>query len=216
MSQLVLEPVSTAIQWLFTDLWGLNSGVTGWVHLRRVFAFSSILLSASSPYWHSCWRCQDLSISLGLESSPESKVWFWTTLSGTGGLKSQAYFESRSLDWMVRKNLWSNMPGPEAHNSGCLLEGPYMFLTPRNDSSSAGGRVGLKSLVLPLPGAVSALKCGGSRTQPQLTNTELLLFTFKKRNHIWLFSILLLHFYCHLQNSSEGQRKPFCLTYLIF
>lgn len=59
-----------------------------------------------------------------------------------------------------------------------------MSLTPRNDPSRAGEGEGLKSLVLPLPRAVSALKRGVSRTQPQLANTQPVLFTFKKRNHI--------------------------------
>lgn len=76
------------------------------------------------------------------------------------------------------------MSGPEARNVGCLLVGPCMFLTPRNDPSEVGEGAGLTSLILPLPRAVSALKRGVSRTQPQLTNTQLLLFTFKKRNRI--------------------------------
>lgn len=213
MSWLVLKLVSSvcschsvAVYWPL----GAEFGGRCWVHLRQAFAFSS------SPYWQSWRRSQYLRRSLGLKNSPESKVWFWTTQSGTGGLKSQAYSEFQSLDWMVQKPLWSNMFGPEAHNSGCLLVGPYMSFTPRNDPSSTGEGAGLKTLVLPLPRAVSALKPGASKTQPQCANTQPLLFTFKKINHIWLFSILLLHFYCHLQNSSEGQRKPFCLTYLIF
>lgn len=76
------------------------------------------------------------------------------------------------------------MFGPEAYNSGCLLVGPYMSFTPRNDPSSTGKGAGLKILVLPLPQAVSALKPGASKTQPQRANTRPLLFTFKKINHI--------------------------------
>ena len=75
------------------------------------------------------------------------------------------------------------MFGPEAHNSECLLVGLYISLTPRNDPSSIREGARLKILVLPLPRAVSALKCGVSRTQPQLT-LSLYYLHLKNRNHI--------------------------------
>lgn len=63
------------------------------------------------------------------QNSPESKVWFWTTQSGTGGLKRQAYSEFQSLGWMVQKNPCDlNTSGPEAHNSACLLVRRYSLL----------------------------------------------------------------------------------------
>lgn len=137
----------------------------------------------------------------------------WKNGSITGRLKGQTYLEFQSLVWMVQKNLWSKLIWSRSLQLKVLTDSlacslPLEMIHPQEAMLQQGwGATFCPCLVLGL------LICMQS---PGIANAQPLLFTFKKRNHIWLFSILLLHFYCCLQNSSEGQRKPFCLTSFIF
>lgn len=94
---------------------------------------------------------------IGTEKQPQKQTLFLNNFEQFPcELKSQAYSEFQSLDWMVQKNLWSTLFGLEAHHCGWLVVGPYMSPTPRNDPSSIAEGAELKIPVLP---AQSCLCC---------------------------------------------------------